>query len=382
MKYSLKNLNKGIDRWINSKTNLAPDKEYTETFLRERYTDLVNNFDGFKIFIKNQHFQTTYHKYKIGDYAGLEKIFSNDDELISSYKYKIIDGVIKNELFKKIKEAITILEIKRKLDGLNQPSENRIEKDNNEIIPLIKNLLPKPLSIKTHGMKTIKINILQAIDELQNQIDVAYGRVEIIKNAQNKELIEQRLNALVSEIKHFDSVISSIDLKTALRRHFIEIDKEKHNAYLNEVVLKMDDLNKKLSTKLYNSPFKLIQVVNLKIVTVINELKQSQQNKQGDKITLHYALFHYYKQEGKHEPIFEKNNTTTKRGSMKEQAKKYGVGEDAFANCYYSISTGKDRNRISKTNIPHIEKVIEMLSDYPAGKKIAREELKKAELLP
>lgn len=87
MKYSFKNLNKSIDRWITQKTNHAPDKDYTETFLRERYSDLVNDFEGFKKFIKNQHFQDAYHKYRIGDYNYLEKIFSNDDELISSYKW-------------------------------------------------------------------------------------------------------------------------------------------------------------------------------------------------------------------------------------------------------------------------------------------------------
>ena len=85
MKYSLKNLNKSIDRWIANKIKVAPDKDYTETFLREQYADLVHGFEGLKKFIQAPHFQTAYHKYKIGDHNYLEKLFATDDELITEY---------------------------------------------------------------------------------------------------------------------------------------------------------------------------------------------------------------------------------------------------------------------------------------------------------
>ena len=169
MKYSLKNLNTSIDKWIASKRNLAPDKDYTESFLRERYSDLVNNFDGFKKFINNPQFKTAYHKYKTGDFNYLEQLFSNDNELILSLDEKQRDELLKEkkiklivsgeekknrkkqtdekifsplpikryeityppakvELFKPIKKAITILEIKRKLDGSRDPLKNTNEK--------------------------------------------------------------------------------------------------------------------------------------------------------------------------------------------------------------------------------------------------------------
>lgn len=99
-------------------------------------------------------------------------------------------------------------------------------------------------------------------------------------------------------------------------------------------------------------------------------------------ITLQYALFHYYKQAGKHEMAFTEDSTTTIREAMKMQGIKYGVGGDAFANSFYSICLGKENNRIRKANTENIKKAIELLSDYPAGKIIAEEELKKAEILP
>jgi len=105
----------------------------------------------------------------------------------------------------------------------------------------------------------------------------------------------------------------------------------------------------------------------------------SRQTENNKYTTTDYALFHYYMQECKHEPLFEKNGTTTKREAIKLQGKKYNVGVEAFANCYYKIIT--KGNRICKSNIPHIKKAIELLSDYPSGIKTAQEELNKAEVL-
>ena len=191
MKYSLKNLNKSIDKWIANKRNLAPDKDYAETFLKEQYTDLVNTFDGFKTFIKHQHFQTTYNKYRLGDYDYSEKMFANDDELITTYldkkqrtellkskkiklviskeikertknkknriifipvsgHYEIIDIAIKNDLFKTVKKAIIILEIKRKLDGTSEPFKLK----NNNMV----HLLSFPFNVKKEYKETRPID--------------------------------------------------------------------------------------------------------------------------------------------------------------------------------------------------------------------------------
>ena len=116
MKYSLNNLNKSIDRWITKKIFIAPDKNYTESFLREQYSSLVNDFDGFKNFAKNPHFQTTYHKYKIGDFSYSEKLFSNDDDLMSSY----FDENLREKLVKEKKIKLIILkEGKKKINKLS-----------------------------------------------------------------------------------------------------------------------------------------------------------------------------------------------------------------------------------------------------------------------
>lgn len=96
--------------------------------------------------------------------------------------------------------------------------------------------------------------------------------------------------------------------------------------------------------------------------------------------TMDYALFHYYKQEGKHEPAFEKTGNINKKEAMREQGKKYKLGGAAFAVCYYTIA-GKKEKRITISNIPHIRKAVEMLYEYPTGKQIAEKELKEAELL-
>lgn len=96
--------------------------------------------------------------------------------------------------------------------------------------------------------------------------------------------------------------------------------------------------------------------------------------------TMDYALFHYYKQEGKHEPAFEKTGNINKKEAMREQGKKYNLGGAAFAVCYYTIA-GKKEKRITISNIPHIRKAVEMLYEYSAGKQIAEKELGEAELL-
>ncbi|TAL62561.1 MAG: hypothetical protein EPN85_02390 [Bacteroidetes bacterium] len=181
MKYSFKNLNKSIDRWIAAKTNLAPDKDYTESFLRERYTELVNDFDGFKKFIKNQHFQTAYHKYRIGDYNDLENIFSID-----------------KELFRKTKEAITILEIKRKLDGSHEPLKNTNEKYSGK-------------------MKKCKEKFITDINELCDECPtrekIKQGRLntiqkcELIKSANTKEFY---FDYLKKKIEHANQTIERV----------------------------------------------------------------------------------------------------------------------------------------------------------------------------
>jgi hypothetical protein len=92
--------------------------------------------------------------------------------------------------------------------------------------------------------------------------------------------------------------------------------------------------------------------------------------------TKDYVLFHYYIQEAKIEPPFEKTKNSTKRSKMMVQGIKYGVSGDAFANEYYVIL--KKNNRICNSNIQRLNRVSEMLSKFPEAKKIAENELKEA----
>lgn len=109
-------------------------------------------------------------------------------------------------------------------------------------------------------------------------------------------------------------------------------------------------------------------------------IPKAKENNKSSITTQEYALFHYYKQEGKYEPAFVKKGNLTKEGVMKKQGEAYGVGGTAFRKAHYLA--GKQNNRITKANIGHLEKVIEMLVDFPKGKVIAEIELKKAQLLP
>lgn len=107
---------------------------------------------------------------------------------------------------------------------------------------------------------------------------------------------------------------------------------------------------------------------------IVNEMHKNERISTKD-----FALFHFYKQEAKIVPPFEKTLNSTKRRQMMNQGKNYGVGGDAFVNEYYVIL--KKSNRICYSNIERLNKVIEMLSIFPEAKIKAENELKEARQL-
>ncbi len=90
--------------------------------------------------------------------------------------------------------------------------------------------------------------------------------------------------------------------------------------------------------------------------------------------TVEHALYHFYLQEAKIEAPFLKSKQSTKREMMVDQGSKYGVGGESFANWYYHICT--KTNRLCDSYFTSIDKVIDMLKDWPDAKKIAEDELK------
>jgi hypothetical protein len=96
-------------------------------------------------------------------------------------------------------------------------------------------------------------------------------------------------------------------------------------------------------------------------------------------LTITYALFHYYLQEGKYELLFDCYIDQKKKAAIKSKGIFYGVSGNNFTNQYYAIS--KRWERVVFKNVKHIENVVKMLANYPIALKIAEQELIEAKSL-
>ncbi len=268
------------------------------------------------------------------------------------------------------------------------------------------------------GFQTLKVNVPQYVINCQNEL---IARIKFVKKIVSEKLYlwnEDRImqyeawlsNQIAayafdrtSEVKflteQFDKAVKEIKetevkIEREYRYYFSVYQGEKFTA--NE-----EDLNDFFfhceGEKVNCSEFRVIFLAlypyfdNHNKISILKKLiadpstsylQKVKDDGQTSLTTLQYALLHYYKQEGKYEPIFESNGNITKREAINKQGEVYGVGGDSFAIQYYLIASKKQKKRITRGNIANLKKVIEFLADFPEGKTIAEKELKEAELLP
>jgi hypothetical protein len=195
--------------------------------------------------------------------------------------------------------------------------------------------------------------------------------------------LKERTQQLKPQLQNYTSSLESDEqVKTYINQQFTFINnyhEENKDAYYKEHLKGSKGNPQKAS---------LIIALNTILNNLTNDYKKYlvippiHKNNTKEFNTIDYALFHYYKKEAKDVSEFTRTENETKREAMNKQGVEYGIGGNAFANCYYSIGLRHQKVRISRENIPHIKKVIAMLDEFPNAKKIAEKELREAELLP
>ncbi|MHB1922903.1 MAG: hypothetical protein ACYCOO_11785, partial [Chitinophagaceae bacterium] len=184
MIYSLRLLNKSIDRWISQKITNAPDKEYAKTQLISQLIESEKICSWSKQLNHHPLFKEIYSKYKLGNNGEIEKLFADDNNSILLYLdpdeikdllkrgtieivkvkkleknflnierpvlpikwvdgYKIIDQDFKREPYQFIREAIKIAEIQRKI----KPSGRIIQNDIGKIKQLDQKIEERPIAV-------------------------------------------------------------------------------------------------------------------------------------------------------------------------------------------------------------------------------------------